>query len=81
MYDEIARQINQAAERKCKIAMFHYQVLVNADKLMDEDPVNFCRIVGLGDSFATEFRKMIKLSKMMKQMGAVITRRHNNESD
>lgn len=71
--DEMIRQINKAASRRCKVAMFHYQVLVNADKLADEDPVHFCRAVGMNDSFAIEFRKMLNLSRMMKQMEAKIS--------
>jgi hypothetical protein len=72
MYDEIARHINQSVERRCKIAMFHYQVLINADELLNEDPVHFCRAVGVPVSYAIEYRKMIRLSRLMKQMGATI---------
>ena len=72
MYDQIAKQIETAAKNRSKVAMFHYQVLINADKLSEENPVDFCRAVGMEDSFATEFRKMIRLAKFMKRMGARI---------
>lgn len=73
MYEEIERQIILAEKNKCKIAMFHYQVLTHADKLLEEDPVHFCREVGVNDSYAIEFGKMLRLSKMMKQMGTTLT--------
>ena len=73
VYDDIARQISQASKNRRKSAMFHYQVLVNADKLAEEDPVNFCRAVGMNESYATEFRKMLQLSRLIKQMGKTIS--------
>ncbi len=41
MVDEITRKIRMAAGSSQKIAMFHYQVLVNAEKLKGFDPVTF----------------------------------------
>jgi hypothetical protein len=47
MIEEITRKIRVASESSQKIAMFHYQVLVNAEKLNGFDPVTFCRDVGV----------------------------------
>lgn len=57
----IAAKIKEAERRKKKIAMFHFQILIHADKFRGVDAVQFCREVGLRDSFATEFRKMLSL--------------------
>ena len=72
MYEEIARLIRQAERDGNKIAMFHYQVLINANELADVDAHDFCHRVGMKDSFATEFRKMLALAKLMKQLGKSI---------
>lgn len=73
MIDEISRKIHEAALCGQKIAMFHYQVLVNAEKLSGLDPVSFCKDVDVPETYATEFRKMLSLSKLMKEKGAIIS--------
>lgn len=73
MVEEITRKIRTAAHTGQKIAMFHYQVLVNAEKLKGFDPVTFCRDVGVPETYATEFRKMISLAKLMKEEGTVLS--------
>lgn len=64
---DIASKIQEAELKKEKSVMFHYQVLKNADELSDYDALEFCRAVGMNDSYTTEFRKMIKLAKLMKR--------------
>ena len=76
MIEEIARQIQEAALVNKKVAMFHFQVLINAGELEGVDPAQFCRDIGVRPPFATEFRKMIALAKLMNQLGVMITRRH-----
>ena len=39
MIEEIVKKVREAALSGQKIAMFHYQVIVNAEKLKDLDPV------------------------------------------
>lgn len=73
MVDEITRKIRMAAGSSQKIAMFHYQVLVNAEKLKGFYPVTFCIDVGVPKTYATEFRKMIGLAKLMKEQGTTIS--------
>jgi hypothetical protein len=65
----IAAKIHQAANSNSKVAMFHLQVLLNAVELAAVDPIEFCRKVKMRDSFATEFRKMLGLSRLMREQG------------
>ena len=48
------------------MAMVHLQVLQHADKLGDMEPVEFCRLVNVPMSYATEFRKMFSLARLME---------------
>jgi hypothetical protein len=73
MIEHIAAKVRDAARTGHKIAMFHYQVLTNADALDGLDPVLFCRDIGVPETYATEFRKMISLSRLMKEEGVRIT--------
>ncbi len=67
MYEEIAKQIKMASLDRTKSAMFHFQVLKHADSLAGVNAVEFCRQVGMPDSFAIEFRKMLNVAQVMKQ--------------
>ena len=69
MYEEIAKQIKNASHDRNKSAMFHFQVLKNAHLLANVEPVEFCRQVGMNDSYVTEFNKMLKVAKIMQQQG------------
>ena len=51
--DEIAR----ATDERHKAAMFHYQVFTNARSLDGPDALDFCRKVGVPDSYTIEFKK------------------------
>ena len=57
-YDEIKQALNEAEETRNKIAMFHYITLRYAEDFMDEDPKEFCRAVGMQESYAAEFGPM-----------------------
>ncbi len=69
MYEEIAKKIAGATQDGNKTSMFHLQVLKNAHLLAGVDPVEFCRLVGVRDSYKTEFHKMIKVAELMKRQG------------
>jgi hypothetical protein len=69
IYGEIAKQVHEAAKYGNKIAMFHYQVLMNAPQLGDVDPIDFCRDIGVPDSYATEFRKILSLARLIQEQG------------
>jgi hypothetical protein len=53
--------------------VFHYQVLLNAETLRGFDAITFCKDVGAPEAYATEFRKMIGLAKLMKEQGTTIS--------
>ena len=65
MYDEIAKQIANATRDGNKTSMFHLQVLKNAHHLAGVNPLEFCRPVGVKDSYKTEFHKMMKVAELM----------------
>lgn len=72
MIEQIRAAIHRAQENNQKIAMFHFQVLKNAVELAGIDPIGFCQEVSVPESFATEFRKMIALARLMREEGARI---------
>ena len=74
MIEEIRRSVHEAAGSNQKIAMFHYQVLVNAEALRNEDPEGFCEELAVPRSYAAEFRKMLGLSRLMAEQGASLQR-------
>ncbi len=67
--DEIRAAVHGAAAQKQKIAMFHFQVLKNAAQLDGLDPKQVCRELGVPATYATEFRKMLGLARLMAQEG------------
>ena len=73
--EKIAKKIKEAKKNKKKIAMFHFQSLIHVDEFNEVDPTQFCRDVGMRDSFATEFRKMKKLSEIIKEEGYVLIKK------
>jgi len=70
--EEIKAAIQRAAVKNQKIAMFHFQVLKNADELSGIDPKGFCKEVSVPETYATEFTKMIALARLMKEQGVKI---------
>lgn len=78
MYDEIAREIREAALERNKMGMFHYQVLINAKLLEDVNPIDFCRAVGVPDSYTVEFQKMLRVAKTIEEHGKSITADEDN---
>jgi hypothetical protein len=69
MIDAIKRAVHDAAGAKHKIAMFHLQVLRNADSLEGMDAEALCRELAVPVTYATEFRKMLSLARLMKEEG------------
>jgi len=69
MFDEMTREIADAAAVRRKAVMIHFQVLKNADRLKGMDAVEFCRNVGIEDVWATEFKKMINLAALLAEQG------------
>ena len=74
MHKEIRLAVEQAAPAGQKLAMFHFQVLKHAHSLEAVDPTSFCREVGVPDSYATEFRQMLAVARVMQQQGISLVR-------
>lgn len=72
MYEDIAEQIQLATQDNSKMGMFHFQVSKNASHLTNVDGLVFCQSVGVPDSYAVEYRKMLKLADIIKQQGVTI---------
>ena len=70
--EQIKAAVHRAAGKNQKIAMFHFQVLKNADGLADVDPKGFCKELSVPETYAIEFRKMIALARLMKEQGTKI---------
>lgn len=68
----IAEAVQEAEQKKNKIAMFLYQVLIHADELRGVNAEEFCKEIKVPTSYATEFRKMISLAALMKEQGVTI---------
>ncbi len=73
MYEEIAKRIAEGYDNGNMTAVFHFQVLKNAHLLTGVDPIEFCKRVGVKDSYQAEFRKMINVAKLMAQLGVELT--------
>ena len=67
MVDKIKAAVHSAASGKQKIAMFHFQVLKNANELEGLNAQAFCKEIGVPVSYATEFTKMIGLARVMNE--------------
>jgi len=67
--EQIKAAVHNAAGKNQKIAMFHFQVLKNAEELAGLDPKGFCEEVSVPETYATEFVKMIALARLMKEQG------------
>lgn len=63
---EMKKCLDKAAADKNKIAMVHYLSLKYADQMMNEDPKQICKLLGVKESYATEIRKMRALHLLMK---------------
>lgn len=72
MFERIKSAVHDAAGKNQKIAMFHYQVLKNADELQGVDPKGFCKEISVPEAYATEFTKMIALARLIKEQGSKI---------
>jgi len=67
--EQIKAAVHGAVAKNQKLAMFHFQVLKNADDLAGIDPKNFCKEVSVPESYATEFTQMIALARLMNEQG------------
>lgn len=69
MIGEIKKAVHDAAAANQKIAMFHLQILKNAAELEGMNPEAVCKELAVPATYATEFRKMLSLARLMKEQG------------
>ncbi len=55
------------------VEVFHLQILKHADELEGVDPEAFCKELSIPAPYATEFRKMLNLARLMKEQGIKLT--------
>lgn len=72
MIEQIKAAIHHAAGKNQKMAMFHFQVLKDADQLTGIDPKRFCNELSIPETYAIEFSKMMALARLIKEQGAKI---------
>jgi hypothetical protein len=70
---QIKAAIHSAEAKNQKLAMFHLQVLKNANELAGMNPKNFCREISVPESYATEFTQMMALARLMKEQGVKLS--------
>ena len=66
MYDEIKRKLSEISDSLDRQAIFHYQVLKHAQALASDDPAQFCVAVGMPETYADEFSKIIRLAAVVE---------------
>jgi hypothetical protein len=71
--EQIKDAVHIAAGNNQKLAMFHFQVLKNADELKGIDPKDFCREISVPTHYATEFTQMMALSRLLREQGIKLT--------
>jgi len=72
LLEEIKTMVHNAEKEKKKVAMLHYQILIHANELEGMKPKEFCETIDVPESYATEFKKMLNLAKLMKEFGSKI---------
>ncbi len=65
----IKSEVAHAALSKNKDAVNMYLVIKYADQLKHIDPVEFASAIGRNDSYATEFRKGLKVAQVIAERG------------
>lgn len=74
LIEQIRLTLEQAARDRHKIAMLHAQVLIHAAELEEMGADEFCRLLNLQATFATEFQQMRAAARMLAQLGYAVTR-------
>ena len=62
LVSRIKTEIAIGTKNRERMVTFHAMVVCNARMLSNMDPVEFCRKVGVSDSYAIEFKKMLALA-------------------
>jgi len=68
LMEKIAASL-EGSPRNAYVAELHLQVIKYAEQLQDMTGKEFCDALGIGSSFGTEFSKMRKIAKRLRQAG------------
>jgi hypothetical protein len=74
LLDEIRAAVHIAAKENKKAAMIHSLVLIHAAELEAVEPVEFCRHIGIPESYRTEFQKMLAAPRVLAGLGYAVQR-------
>ena len=69
LIEHIKNEVAQAALDKNKDAVNMYLVVKYAEQLREIDPIDFSLSIGRNESYATEFRKGLKLASIINERG------------
>ena len=69
LIEYIKNEVAQAALDKNKDAVNMYLVIKYAEQLREIDPSDFALSIGRNESYATEFRKGLKLASIINERG------------
>lgn len=69
LIEHIKNEVAQAALDKNKDAVNMYLVVKYAEQLREIDPIDFALSIGRNESYATEFRKGLKLATIINGRG------------
>jgi hypothetical protein len=69
LIEHIKNEVAKAALDKNKDAVNMYLVVKYAGQLKEIDPVDFSLSIGRNESYATEFRKGLKLATIINERG------------
>ena len=69
---KISKEIEKASESDERTAMFHFQIFFNADELKDVSARDFCKAVGMQETFKVEYKKMLNLREMLAKQGYTV---------
>ena len=67
--ETIKLALQKAQAKREKTAVFHSQVLLNANQLKNLDPHEFCRNVSVTKAYHIEFRKMLAVARTLSEVG------------
>lgn len=69
LLEHIKNEVAKASITKSKDAVNMYLVIKHADQLKDIDPIEFALSIGRNESYATEFRKGLKVAQVINERG------------
>ncbi|WP_411728185.1 hypothetical protein [Methyloglobulus sp.] len=66
LLDNIRTALYRAEKEKKKAAILHSLVLIHAIELKNLEPLEFCILLGIHESYKREFLKMLAVSRVLR---------------